>query len=183
MTFLCLFFFLLIPHPINIKVPDKISGLTGKTHPCLIFQLQPISFPSFFLLFAFFKHLNNKEPVSTISVKTQSIIQDQSRMIHFIFITVYSSVSFNKSLLKTGFVEKVFHCLWGFSSGENGAGHGLLAFFGGLVFSLPFTSTIFYFPVYLSHKFIVTVQPRFGLKKFLNFSTYKGVILVGCSLG
>lgn len=79
----------------------------------------------FFLLFAFFKHLNNKEPVSTISVKTQSIIQNQSRMIHFIFITVYSSVSFNKSLLKTGFVEKVFHCLCGFLSGENGAEEGL----------------------------------------------------------
>lgn len=60
-----------------------------------------------YLLFAFFKHLNNKQPVSTISVKTQSIFLDQLSIMHFIFTTVYSLVSFKKSWLQG------VHCLWG----------------------------------------------------------------------
>lgn len=108
--------FFLIPHPVNIKVPDKISGLTGKTHPCLIFQLLPITFPSFFIV-CLFKAF--KQQTTSFYYFCKDPNQDQSSKIHFIFITVCWSVSFKKSSLQG------FCCLWGFLRGANGAEEGL----------------------------------------------------------
>lgn len=160
MIFLCLFFW--IPPPINIKIPDKISSLTGKSHPCLIssFGQSPLLL---FSLFAFFKHLNNKQPVSTISVKTQTTPGSINYGTFFFSLSIHHlRVSSKKSFLQGS------PCLWTFLRWENGAEEGLAM--GGLAFlgvASPLAphlkTTLFYLSVYLSHKFIVTVQPTFGL--------------------
>lgn len=77
LTLLCFVFcFFLIPRPTNLKVLDKISGITGKTHwwqkqenqsDFLIFWF--IYFFLIIIMVGVFKHLNNKQGVSSISVK------------------------------------------------------------------------------------------------------------------
>lgn len=62
----------------------------------------------FFLLFAFFKHLNNKQQFSTISVKTQCILQDQSSKINFTLSLSIGQFHSKKILLQGFFVCGAF---------------------------------------------------------------------------